>query len=263
MKRNRKEVDDRQRQILQYVQEQGEARSEEIASRFGVSLITVRRDLKFLEDKGMLQRTHGGAATIDKFYHIRRPDPETSLCRDSISKYAAGFVQDGDTIFINGSCTALNLLRYVNGKNVTVITNNGWAIEEQYAKGIQIRMTGGELRERILVGEWTMQSLLDVRSDRTFIGCAAVYDDAEFRYDIPTEIGINEIMIGKTHQDLFILADHTKLHPRIDRSNTYGSCRYERPYTLITDELADPEIIEHLRSLGTNIIVVPVDRDSE
>ncbi|MDO5137564.1 MAG: DeoR/GlpR family DNA-binding transcription regulator [Oscillospiraceae bacterium] len=261
MKKDKKSVDLRHQNILKYVRENGEVRSEDIAEMFGISLMTVRRDLQLLARKGLLHRTHGGAATIDAFYNTRKLSAEVNSCRDSISEFAASFVNDGDTVFINGSQTALNLLRFVGNKKVHVVTNNGWCIGADYQDGVTIQMTGGDLRGRILIGEHTLQSLLEETADKTFIGCAAVYEDAEFVYDIPTEIGINEVMITKTRQHVYILADHTKLHFREDRSSSYGSCTYDCEHTLITDELADPVIIDRLRQNGTDIIVVPIRRE--
>ena len=175
-----------------------------------------------------------------------------------ISRYAAQFISSGDTIFINGSRTALNMLHHVAGKKVNVCTNNGWAMGVSYPDGVSIRFVGGDVRDRIMVGEYTMRNLLEMRADKTFLGCAAVYDDGEFRYDIPTEIGINEAMIGRTSGDLYILADHSKLHQRENRNNVYGSCTYDRPLTLITDDKADPLVIERLQAQGLRILVVPV-----
>lgn len=259
MKKDRKSVDARQQGILKLVQENGEIRSEDIASQFGISLMTVRRDLDFLEQKGRLRRTHGGAATLEEYYNSRKINSEVSECRDRISRHSASFVNSGDTIFINGSRTALNLLRYLGEKNVQVITNNGWALDEEYPHGVSVRITGGDLRSRIMVGELTMQSILETQADKTFIGCAAVYENGEFVYDIPMEIGINEVMIAKTRQHLYILADHTKLHMRSERHNAYGSCTYDRPYTLVTDDQADPDILAQLRLSGADIVIVPSD----
>ncbi len=258
MKKDKKSVNERHQKILDLVRENGEIRSEEIAQLFGISLMTVRRDLELLSQKSLIRRTHGGAATIDEYYNLRILSQEVSVCRNSLSRFAASLVDDGDTLFINGSRTALNLLQYVGEKKVHVITNNGWAIGADYPKGVSVRMTGGDLRGRILIGEFTMQSLLDASANKTFIGCAAVYENAEFVYDIPTEIGINEVMITKTRQHLFIVADHTKLHRSSERSSAYGRCTYDCPYTLITDELADPDILDSLRQNGTNLIVVPL-----
>ena len=261
MKKDKKSVDLRQQNILKYVRENGEVRSDDIAEIFGISLMTVRRDLQYLANKGLLHRTHGGAATIDAFYNTRKLSAEINLCRDSISEYAASFVDNGDTLFINGSRTALSLLRFVGNKKVHVITNNGWTVGADYPEGVSVRLTGGYLRGRILLGDLTMQSILESSVDKTFIGCAAVYEDGEFVYDIPTEIGINEVMISRTRQHVYIVADHTKLHTREDRSSSYGSCTYDCEYTLITDELADPVIVDHLRQNGADIVLVPIKKE--
>jgi DeoR/GlpR family transcriptional regulator of sugar metabolism len=108
-----------------------------------------------------------------------------------------------------------------------------------------------------MVGEYVMRNLLSTSADKTFLGCAAVYDDGEFRYDIPTEIGINEAMIGRTAKELYILADHTKIKKREVQENSYGSCAYDRPFTLITDDNANMAVVERLRMCGTNVILVP------
>ena len=98
MKKDKKSVDERQQNILRMVLENGEVRSEEIAERFGISLMTVRRDLSYLEEKGHLRRTHGGAATLDEYYNSRRFNSEVSDCRDRISEFASTFVEDGGQI---------------------------------------------------------------------------------------------------------------------------------------------------------------------
>jgi DeoR/GlpR family transcriptional regulator of sugar metabolism len=120
-------------------------------------------------------------------------------------------------------------------------------------------ITGGTLRDRIMVGDQTMRYLLNTSADKTFLGCEAVYEDGEFSYNIPTEIGINEVMVACTRKELFFLADHTKIRRRSDGTNRYGSCTYEKPWTLITDEKANPDVVERLRSSGMKVIQVEAD----
>ena len=258
MRTSQRDVNNRQQEILRRINEYGEFRSESFAEENNVSLMTVRRDLQQLENQGLLKRTHGGAVALkqspEKYADFSE---DVNRCRDVISKFSASFVNDGDVLFINGSRTALYMLKYVMNKSVTVYTNNGWAISETFPEGISIRIVGGVLQKRIMVGEMTMRNLLDLRADKTFIGCHAVYDDGEFSYSIPTEIGINEAMIGRTREHLYILADHTKLLSHEKRDLSYGSCSYGRPFTLITDSKADPSIIENLKLRGMEIIVVP------
>ena len=259
MRNSRKDVDSRQLNILNLVREQGEIRSEDIAKRYSISMMTVRRDLQLLEERKLLRRTHGGAVSFEKGDSLNGLSEDITRCRNKISEYASTLVESGDSIFINGSRTALNLLKYINDKNVMVCTNNGWAIGEDYSGGVNIKLAGGEVRDNILVGELTMRNLLEMTADKTFLGCASVYDDGKFQYNIPNEIGINEAMISRTRNELFILADHTKLKRQEHRDDSYGSCSYERALTLVTDEAADPYVIEKLRQYGMKIVLVPLD----
>ena len=258
MRTPQKDLESRHQEILRRIHSNEEFRSEAFAQEFGISMMTVRRDLQFLEEQGFLRRTHGGAVALEDYSDDQAFSSEVRACREAISRYGSFFIKEGDRLFINGSRTALDVLKYVQGRNITVNTNNGWAIGETYPEGVQVRIVGGDLHSRIMVGEFTMRNLLNMSADKTFLGCYAVYDDGSFSYSIPTEIGINEAMIGRTRDHLYILADHTKLHSHEVRDTAYGSCTYDRKLTLITDDRANPEIIENLKKLGMEIIQVPV-----
>lgn len=256
MKNSKANVEARQKNILQYVRKAGEVNSYNLVNEFKISIMTVRRDLEELEQKHLLKRTHGGACTLDYVKGNKSLSKNIRMCRDLISRYASTLIKDNDRIFINGSKTALKMLEYVENKNVTVYTNNGLAFGRKFPENVSIHMTGGKLRNHILVGDATMRNILDVTANKTFIGCWAVYDDGAFLYNIPNEIGINEAMISRTTEDLYILADHSKLQRHDNLESSYGSCIYDRKVTLITDSQADVEIIEKLRASGIEIIIV-------
>ena len=256
MKNSKANVEARQKNILQYVRKAGEVNSYDLVDEFKISIMTVRRDLEELEQKHLLKRTHGGACTLDYVKGSKSLSKNIRMCRDLISRYASSLIKDNDRIFINGSRTALKMLEYVGNKNVTVYTNNGLAFGRKFPENVSIHMTGGELRNHILVGDATMRNILDVTANKTFIGCWAVYDDGAFLYNIPNEIGINEAMIRRTTEDVYILADPRKLQRHDNLESSYGSCIYDRKVTLITDNQADTEIIEKLRASGIEIIIV-------
>ncbi|MCI9008926.1 MAG: DeoR/GlpR transcriptional regulator [Lachnospiraceae bacterium] len=257
MKNNRKAVEERHLKILNMIRERGEVKVEELAELFQISPMTVRRDMQYLEEEKLISRIHGGAVSLEKANMLLSQDEKISICRERISEYASRFIDDGDTLFINGSRTALNMLKYAENKKVMVYTNNCWGIGEKYPDDVTIRFTGGEVRSNVMVGEYVMRNLLSMTADKTFLGCAAVYDDGEFRYDIPTEIGINEAMISRTKKALYVLADHTKIKRREALGNVYGSCVYEQSCTLITDDNANPAVVEQLRRFGIHVILVP------
>ena len=258
MKNDQKSVQERRQSILQMVSDKGEITVSDIAKICNVSKMTVRRDLQILEDQKLLFRLHGGASSLEAANDLKRFGEDINFCRNRISEYAARYVKDGDSLFINGSKTALNMLKYVEGKKIQVYTNNGWAVGEKYPEGISIFLTGGELRNHVMVGENVMRYLLSITVDKIFIGCAAVYDDGEFRYDIPTEIGINESMISRTNHKIYVLADHSKFQKREDHENSYGSTTYERQIVLVTDEKTDVTTIAKLRKRGIEVVIVPL-----
>ena len=238
--------------ILKKIREEEEVNVEELAHEFGLSCMTVRRDLQYLEDRNLVTRFYGGA-TVNPEYRCASAEEELALYRRQISRYAATKVLNGETLFLNGSTTALGLLDYITAHNVHIITNNGMAVTKKPHKGVSVTLTGGELREHVMVGESVMRFLLNNTADKTFLGCAGVTPNGEFCYNIPTEIGINETMIARTTKELYILADHTKLNNPDILLAKYGSCTYDRQVTLITDEKADPKSVDSLRKLGIEV----------
>ena len=258
MKNNRRIVEERQQKILQQVREAGEIRTEELSEQLGVSLMTLRRDLALLERRQLLRRTHGGAVSQERAHALRVFSGETARCRELVSRYAARFLEDGDRIYINGSRVALNMLQYAEEKRVRVFTNNGWAVGQTYPAGVQVNLTGGEVQGNLMMGEYVVRNLLSApQADKAFLGCAAVYESGEFRYDIPTEISINEMMVSRTRGEIYVLAEHTKLQSH-SSGHPGNGVTYDRRITLITDSLADPEIVGSLRESGIEVILVPV-----
>lgn len=252
MKRDRQSVNDRHARILSLLRERREIKVDELAQMFGVSPMTIRRDLQHLEDRGLVSRFYGGAVAEQ-----RPPAPaeadQVKLYRDLISRYAATFVSEGDHIFINGSKTALGMLDYVEQENVRVFTNNGLVCGKKYPPNLRVTLSGGDLRglSGILTGDCTMRNLLMEQSSKAFIGCTGISPNGELLCGIPTELAINETMISHSNR-YFILADHTK----IGVTGTYASLHLEQMGTVITDEMAPPAVIEQLRFIGMRVIQV-------
>ena len=257
MKRDYESVERRRAQILKMIREQKSVKVEDLAEIFQMSAMSVRRDLQYLEDRNYITRFYGGAKANAP--SLANAEGTYENYRKLLSRYAASKVETGDTIFVNGSTCALGLLDHLDVQNVHVITNNGIAATKKCPKGVTITLTGGELREHVMVGDSVMRRLLNETADKTFIGCAGITANGEFSYNIPMEIGINEAMISRTTKEVYILADHTKLERADLRNEQYGSCIYERQVTLITDEKADPDTVKSLRKKGIAVVQVGLD----
>lgn len=101
----------RQLEIIDLLQTEDKVSVSELTQRFGVSLVTVRQDLKKLEDQGVLKRTHGGAIPVDNGY-----DTSTRMWNNyeqklRIAQRAASMVSDGETVIVETGSTCSLLAR--------------------------------------------------------------------------------------------------------------------------------------------------------
>ena len=252
MKRSGEIVDTRRKRILEILYKTGDIRVNEIASHMKVSEITVRRDLQYLEDSGLIERYYGGA----RFHREKTTEKdELSLCRKSLAEYAASLVSDGDTIFLNTSGTVLRMLEYITAKDVTVITNNANAVAIPKSHTVTVMLTGGELYnlKGTLVGEFAYNNINKVTAKKSFIGCSGLSVENGMTTEILNEVVLNRAMMTRTIGESYIIADHTK----IGNNSSFVSCELENIHNVITDSLASPSQVEAMRVKGIRVTAVP------
>jgi DeoR/GlpR family transcriptional regulator of sugar metabolism len=251
MKREKVCVDNRRDSIIKLIQSNPRLRVNELAKQLDVSLITIRRDLQFLEEQGHIKRTHGGAILMNS---EETKEDEVQIYRRLIAQYAATLVEDGDTLFINTSSNALQMLQYVTRNNVTAITNNGKVLYREYEAGINVILTGGELRypKDAMVGDYAIRNLQTVFAKKSFVGCSGLMPDAGMMTEIASEVSVNEIMVNHSTEAVYVMADHTKIGKR----SSFTSCAIEKINYLITDEKAPEDILDELRSKGVQVYQV-------
>lgn len=248
MKMNKEIVDARRNKIMKIVQSEGRVLVDELAQLLNVSPLTIRRDLQHWEEMGAVERFYGGAKLIQHFVDNDDPNISKEPYKHAIAKYAAQYVKDGDTIFINTSSTALLVLKYIKNKRVTVITNNGKAILIEHDPLVSVFLTGGELRvpKESMVGEFALHNISRITVNKTFLGCSGVSANAGMSTAILQEVAINEAMIQRCNGETFLLADHTKVgHDHSFISGAIDSFQY-----LISDNLADEEEIHAIQEKG-------------
>lgn len=154
---------------------------EALAARFGVSGMTVRRDLELLESRGDVIRTHGGAALARRLtfeFSFREKQDKNSRQKAQIARQAAGYVRDGQVIMLDTGTTTLEIARQLVGRhNVTVITTSLAIVSAlQFAAGVRIVLLGGFLRggSPDLHGPLTEQNVEMFRSAIAFMGADAI-----------------------------------------------------------------------------------------
>jgi len=259
MKNSKAIVQKRQQTILQILQERNHVSTENLAAALSVSNLTVRRDLQDLAGQGFVRIVRGGANLVKgTLYDDPSSEPEalSESSKMAIARYAASLVNDGDTILINSSTTAIQILPYITDKKVIVVTNNGLALSMDLAPGIELIFTGGEVRgnKKSMVGEMAVNNLSRIRASKAFIGVSGISARSGIFTSVLQETSINELMIRRSSQCI-ILADGSK----IGQQNNFQIGSARDASILVTDDTADPSGIFQLQELGIQVHQIQID----
>ena len=184
----------------------------ELAAKFGVSEMTVRRDLGELARAGKLQRVRGGAIGVPN----EPPFAETAIerigAKDRIGTAAAELIEEGTTVMIDIGTTTLQLARKLHGRRITVITTSLAVFEELYRDpAITMILPGGIVRRNYLslVGPITKSSLSQLRADIMFLGTSGVDYDLAVWDSTMIEVPVKRAMIDAS-RSVVLLADCAK-----------------------------------------------------
>ncbi|HKS97962.1 MAG TPA: DeoR/GlpR family DNA-binding transcription regulator [Rugosimonospora sp.] len=251
----------RKAQLAAYVADAGQVTVGELAERFGVSIDTVRRDLDQLSADGVLVRTYGGAVSLSTVSRTDRAvDQRLSLQeqeKEKIAALAAGLVQDGSTIMINGGTTTLALARGLRQhRDLTVATNNLLVPAALPASAIRdIYVFGGAVRALTLatIGPVSFRANggaeLDISCDLALIGVGAVSADAGYTTSNLAEAAMMREMISRATR-VAILADSSKFGRRLfAQVSELSSADY-----LITDTIPPPDLRDALAASEVELI---------
>lgn len=244
----------RQRQILEYISARDSAQVAELGSAFGISLSTVRRDLREMEQSGLVRRVHGGvvlAEERDESPRLQRAahNPDE---KQRIARAAAELVCDGSTIIISAGTTTgamVPLLRPRRG--LTVITN---ALHVAYQltslPHIDVIVLGGWLRhsESSLLGHLTAQALQELRADQIFIGAFGVDPEHGLTGANMQEVETDRRLLAAA-REVIALADHSKL----GRAGSVRLLPLEQVGRLITGAEAPEPAVHALRARGVAV----------
>ena len=251
MKMSKEVVDARRKVIMQKIQTNGSVDVISLANELHVTPLTIRRDLQYWEDLGAIQKYYGGARLVQS-YVDDNDENNNEAYKHAIAKHAANFVEEGDTIFINTSSTALLLIKYITNKRVTVITNNAKAIFLDHDPNVQIVLTGGELRipKESMVGDFTLATLRKITANKAFLGCSGFEINTGMTTAILSEVAVNVTIIERCAGPTFLLADATK----INKPHQFSVAPCTAFNYLITDQRISDDELYDIKSSGVNIL---------
>jgi DeoR/GlpR family transcriptional regulator of sugar metabolism len=251
-------AEERQRLIARMVEEHGRARVADLARRFGVSTVTIRKDLVALEGKGALVRAHGGALAVDRHLPERAFDIRERLQRtekDRIGALAATLVDDGESIALDASTTALAMARHLKGQrpwaNLTVITN-GLRIAEELAgfHGITVVMPAGFVRWQAMsvVGPLGDGLFRKINIQKAFMGAAGFSIGSGLSDATPEEAEIKRLMVTSA-REVIAIVDHSKW----ERAAFATFCRTDELTGVISDASAPGAMVRAVRERGIEV----------
>lgn len=259
---------ERQQLIARLVQEHGRARVADLAERFGVSAVTIRKDLAALEAQGRVTRAHGGAITVVGNAPESAFDVRERLQRDAkdrIGQLAAAMVADGESIAFDASTTALAVARHLKARGgwvqLTVITN-GLRIASELAgfPGITVAMPGGFVRWEALsvVGPLGDGVFRKVNVQKAFLGAAGFSLESGLSDATEDEAQIKRFM-AEAAREVIGIVDSSKW----GRAAFATFCRTEDLTAIVTDDAAPASTVTVLRSRGVDVRLAPVKRQLE
>lgn len=165
----------RQRAIRELLSAEHQLQIPELARRFAVSTMTIRRDLAALEAEGILLRTFGGGVAVPAATAQSFPIAHCgSLVKQAIGLCAAGLVQPGQTVIVDAGTTTLEVVRHLPREaEVTLVTNSLSAAQEMLGTGMRVLLLGGYLStdEVRIFGPLTEACLANLHADLLFVGC--------------------------------------------------------------------------------------------
>ena len=249
---------DRHQFILSKLKKEGKVNVLDLCSDLNVSSVTIRKDLKLLEDKNLLFRTHGGGTSSNP-YTTDRPVNEKEKIRSEekmdIGAAAAKLIEPNDCIIIASGTTVLSLARNIKPQGqLTVITAAlNVAMELNRHQDVEVLVLGGVLRKSSssATGVYAEKILDDFSCSKLFLGVDGIDLDFGISTTHVQEAQLNRRMIAAS-QKTIVLADSTKFGKR-----GFGKiCGLEDVEQIITDSGISEHILESLKGLGIEVTIV-------
>lgn len=245
----------RREQITDYVKNKKNATSEELSKRFNVTEETIRKDLNFLSEQGVIIRTFGGAMVKDEY------DP--SLAQRTIRNYeekrliakaASLLIKERDTIILDAGSTTIELAKLIKENSEVVVLTNSLEIMNILSKvqGISVISTGGLLRSKSMSfqGQLAENSIGNYNIQKAFISAKAVGADEGIMDTNEVEASVKRKMLEKA-KDITLLADNSKFlkiaHVTV--------CPIDRINRIITDKGTGPDVIKDFTDRGVEVII--------
>ncbi len=245
-------IEERHQHILSLIREQGRVEVGELSKTFQISEDSARRDLRLMEEKGLVKRTYGGAILPNKvgeFSRFREHEAIRPETKTTLAKTAAALVRDGDTILLDASSTIAEMAPWLDKiKGLTIITNS-LVIAYNAMNNLpnsKLFMIGGlvDPERANTTSIESLKTLQNIKVDKAFISPCSISQDLELWSTTFDEAEIKKAMIN-AGVEVIVIADSSKFGGR--SLAKFGSLKHG--YRLITDQATEGETRLKLQQL--------------
>lgn len=251
-------IDERRQHILELIQNQGRALVSDLSEQLNISQITIRKDLDYLQSKGVIQRSHGGALRIQSSALIdpslQEKKKHNFREKERIAAAATKMVEEGQCIILDsGTTTTAVAERLKRFKQLTIITNAVNIAAELAGTDFEVILVGGTMRKNSfsLVGPLAEDNLEEMHADILFLGVDGF--DLEVGITTPNflESRVNRAMV-KAARHVVAVCDSSKF----SRRSLSRIVPPEAIHHVITDQNLPKDTQEALRAMGIALTLV-------
>ncbi|MBD0788289.1 DeoR/GlpR transcriptional regulator [Vibrio sp. Y2-5] len=242
----------RQNQIVQLVNDRKRIQVTELVELIGVSGVTIRQDLNFLEQEGYLKRVHGAATTLQSDDIDNRLEVHFNI-KQSLANKAADLVARNETVLIEGgSANALLARTLAERGDVTIVTPSAYIAHLIRNTSANIILLGGVYQHQgeSLVGPLTKLCIENIHFSTAFLGVDGFHQDTGFTSRDMMRADIASAILAKQRRNI-ILTDSSKfgqIYP-----STIG--RFDQISILLTDDNASQSDLRFLKQQGIEVIL--------
>lgn len=253
--------------ILDMLRERKIIKISDIATQFGISNLTARRDLDILQDQNLVRRVHGGAILMDQDALLAgrsaeshtRPTQRAEI--QTIGKLAASMIQSGEVVFLGIGTTVLEVARHMHHlTNITVLTNSLAVINELAGSGNTIYVLGGILdsNEHSISGRFAVDMLGEFCADWAFIGCGGVTAAHGLSDYYEPGAAVSRVMVKNAAKTVLVTSSH-----KFNSDALSIVCPISDIYMVVTDEGISAPCRDELNQLGVKLRMVQTTDEEE
>lgn len=250
-------IAERHKRIIETLNKDGFVTVENLSKLLDVTSVTIRKDLSYLEKKGLLYRTHGSASPISPHISERNVLEKEKLNIDEkkrIGITAAKLIEDNDSIILNSGSTICEFAKNITPLNsLTVVTSSVTATQIlSETENVNLFLLGGNFRKRSMsvIGNYSISFLSNITCSKCFLGVDGI--DAEFGITTSNieEAELNKKMMSVSVRTI-ILCDSSKFR----KKGFVKICDIDNVDIIVTDSGISESMKNIFKERGIELII--------